>query len=148
LDADIKECFDNIHHEYLLRKLDTTKMYTAQIKSWLSAGVLHHTNDEPCLANKSGTPQGGVLSPLLMNVALHGMEMFLQKSFSRNKVKIIRYADDFVVMGHSLEDILKSQQLIEEFLKPIGLRLSEKKTRIGHTMEEKKGTQGPVGLDF
>jgi len=83
-----------------------------------------------------------------MNVALHGMEVFLQKSFSRNKVKIIRYADDFVVMGHSLEDILKSQQLIEEFLKPIGLRLSEKKTRIGHTIEEKKGTQGPVGLDF
>lgn len=148
LDADIEGCFDNIKHEHLLKKLNTTKMYTEQIRSWLKAGILDYTSTEKVIINESGTPQGGIISPLLSNVALHGMEYLLLKNFSRNGVKVIRYADDFVVMSHTLNDVIKSKNLIEEFLEPIGLKLSKEKTRIGHSMEVKEGTQGPIGLDF
>merc|ERR1712161_91231 len=95
-----------------------------------------------------GTSQGGVLSPLLMNIALHGMEKHVIKEFSRNEVKVIRYADDFVVFGKTLENVQKAEKLISGFLKPIGLNLSEEKTRIGHSMREMSGTTGSIGLDF
>jgi len=95
-----------------------------------------------------GTPQGGVLSPLLMNIALHGMENYVTKEFGRNRIKVVRYADDFVIFGQTLKDVQKAEKLVSEFLKPVGLRLSEEKTRIGHSMENKPGTTGPIGLDF
>jgi RNA-directed DNA polymerase len=75
LDADIEGCFDNIQHEYLLRKLNTTNMYRNQIRAWLKAGILDHTEKEAGPPNETGTPQGGIISPLLSNIALHGMEM-------------------------------------------------------------------------
>lgn len=98
--------------------------------------------------NTQGTPQGGVISPLLSNIALHGLEKHTLKGFSRDAIKLIRYADDFVVMGKELKDIARAKGLVEEYLKPVGLKLSESKTRIGHTMGDKEGTTGPVGLDF
>jgi len=99
-------------------------------------------------ANTQVIPQGGVISPLLSNIALHGMERHVVNFFGRDKVKLIRYAGDFVVMGKNLKDILKAKKLVEEFLQPIGLKLSESKTRIGHTMEKIQGMEGPIGLDF
>ncbi len=75
LDADIAECFDKIDHEALLIKLDTFPKFKKQIKAWLKAGIL----DSLDLKNPTaGTPQGGVISPLLCNIALHGLEKHLK----------------------------------------------------------------------
>ena len=148
LDADIEKCFDRIDHEYLLTQLNTTKRFHNQIKSWFKTGIMRKTSEESSEINKAGIPQGGVLSPLLMNIALHGMETAVENEFGRNKVKLVRYADDFVVFAKTLNDVLKAKDIITKFLKPIGLNLSEEKTRIGHSMENKPGTFGPVGLDF
>jgi retron-type reverse transcriptase len=66
LDADIKGCFDNIDHEYLLGKFNTLKMFKAQIKSWLNLGIIDSKEEFSCETNEVGIPQGGVISPLLM----------------------------------------------------------------------------------
>ncbi len=147
LDADIKGCFDNISHEYLLNKLSTMRMVERQIKSWLEAGILDTSgNSEGRIEeNTVGTPQGGTLSPLLANIALDGMEKRLYEEL-RNKVRIIRFADDFVVFSDKLENVLASKKILAQYLKPIGLEFSKEKTRIGHTMTPYEG-QKP-GLDF
>ena len=148
LDADIKKCFDNIDHEYLLNKLNTISMFKAQIQSWLKAGIMDSTENDSSAINDMGTPQGGVLSPLLMNIALHGMETHVIKNFGRDKIKVTRYADDFVIFGKTLKDVQKVEKLVKEFLKSAGLNLSTEKTRIGHSMEKKPGTTGHSSLDF
>lgn len=99
--------------------------------------------------NEAGTPQGGVLSPLLMNIALHGLENHISERFlKKHSVKVVRYADDFIVFSNYHGCILEAKELISEFLSPIGLSLSEEKTRIGHSMERLPGTEGPPGVDF
>jgi RNA-directed DNA polymerase len=148
LDADIEKCFDKIDHQYLINKLDTISMFKHQIWSWLKAGIMDSTENDSSEINEMGTPQGGVLSPLLMNIALHGMENYVTKEFGRNKIKVIRYADDFIIFGKTLKDVQKAEKLVTEFLKPVGLNLSAEKTRIGHSMEKKPGTSGLIGLDF
>jgi len=149
LDADIEKCFDNIDHEYLVNKLNTIKMFEHQIQSWLKAGIIDYVNKDFSEINDSGTPQGGVLSPLLMNIALHSMESYITNELGkRNQIKIVRYADDFVIFGKTLKNVQKAKQRTSKFLKPIGLNLSEAKTRIGHSMEKKPGTSEPIGLDF
>lgn len=148
LDADIEGCFDNIDHTYLINKLDTISMFKNQIWSWLKAGIMHASEKESSDVNEAGTPQGGVLSPLLMNIALHGMETHVMKPFGRNEIKVVRYADDFVISSKTLENIQSAEKLVVEFLKPVGLRLSKDKTRIGHSMSKLPGTSDPVGLDF
>lgn len=148
LDADIENCFNSIDHQYLINKLNTISMFKNQIWSWLKAGIMDSTENDSSEINDTGTPQGGVLSPLLMNIALHGMEKHVTGKFGRNKIKVVRYADDFVIFGKNLQDVQKAEKLVSEFLKPVGLRLSEEKTRIGHSMEIKAETSGPVGLDF
>jgi RNA-directed DNA polymerase len=65
-----------------------------------------------------------------------------------NEVKVIRYADDFVIFGKTLQNAQEAKKLVIEFLTPVGLRLSEEKTRIGQSMEAKPGTTGPIGLNF
>ena len=62
--------------------------------------------------NETGTPQGGVLSPLLMNIALHGLEERLVTTFKRNEIKVIRYADDFVIFGKSLETVHRVEEVV------------------------------------
>lgn len=149
LDADIEKCFDEIDHKHFVNKLNTIKMFEHQIRSWLKAGILDSMDKDSSEINDSGTPQGGVLSPLLMNIALHGMENYVTKELGkRDQIKVIRYADDFVIFGQTLEDVQRAKELTIEFLKPVGLNLSETKTRIGHSMEKKPGTSGPIGLDF
>ena len=114
LDADISKCFDKIDHQKLLDKVDTFPSLRRQIKAWLKAGIIEGNSWYP---TSEGTPQGGIISPLLANIALHGMEQHLQKVLPRRcptingkKLDIktpflVRYADDFVVLHSNLEDI-------------------------------------------
>src|SRR5881394_3548323 len=104
LDADIKGCFDNIDHQALLEKLRTYPAMRRLVKGWLKAGVMEALELSPTPA---GTPQGGVVSPLLANIALYGMEEALVNAYMgekktlkarRSAPKLIRYADDFVVL--------------------------------------------------
>ena len=94
-DADIKGAFDHISHEALLRKLHTYPQLHRLIKGWLQAGVMEGVDFSP---TGSGTPQGGVISPLLMNVALHGMEQAMAEAkYQHGKPTMVRYADDFLL---------------------------------------------------
>ena len=95
LDADIKGCFDHIDHAALLEKLMTYPAMRRSIRAWLKAGIVEGCDFSP---SNEGTPQGGVISPLLANMALHGMEEALQQAYTvkEGKPALIRYADDFV----------------------------------------------------
>jgi len=132
LDGEIKGCFDKINHDYLLEKLNQSNMISTQIKSWLKAGIFCDFKNVE--SNIEKTPEGGILSPLLSNIALHGMENAVKSKFGE-KLKLIRYSDDFLVLGKNLEDVKESKIIIENFLKPIGLELSCEKTSISHSLE-------------
>ncbi|WP_193372664.1 group II intron reverse transcriptase, partial [Planktothrix rubescens] len=107
-------------------------------------------------ATETGTPQGGVISPLLANIALDGMMSLVRSLFpkktsnNKNYATVIRYADDFVVISPQLEVIQQCQVAIEEWLKPVGLELKPAKTRICHTLKEieVKGEKVAPGFDF
>lgn len=98
--------------------------------------------------NELGTPQGGVISPLLANISLHGMEGLVLKEFGRDRVKVIRYADDFIITSKLLKDILKAKKIVEDFLQGINLELSEAKTRIGHSLKPMESNNNRIGFDF
>ena len=136
LEGDIRGCFDNFSHSWFLKHIPVDK---AVLRQWLEAGYI----DEGSLfETRAGTPQGGVISPVLANMALDGLEAAVHASAGswrarrEAKLNVIRYADDFVVTGAS-EDVLKSQVLpaIRRFLAERGLELSEEKTRITHISE-------------
>src|SRR5256884_7286311 len=112
LDADLKGCFDNIDHEALLRKLNTYPALRRVIRTWLKAGAVDNGVFEQ---TTSGTPQGGVISPLLANIALHGMETTLLEAYQRKEGKpnFVRYADDFVVFHPTDEGVKKAQAVLE-----------------------------------
>jgi len=146
LDADISKCFDRIHHDVLLAKLNTFPVLRRQIKGWLKAGVLDGNKLFP---TKEGTPQGGVISPLLANIALHGMEQRINQAFPergiwskgkqvgrQNAAHLIRYADDFVIIHEELAVVQQCQQIITEWLLHLGLELKPSKTRLTHTLTE------------
>jgi RNA-directed DNA polymerase len=141
LDADISKCFDCINHEALLNKLNTFPTIRRQIRAWLKAGVI---NRGIFADTSEGTPQGGVISPLLANIALHGMENRI-KQVSKNAF-LIRYADDFVILHENLSVVERCQEIIAEWLKSMGLELKPSKTRLAHTLNEHEG-QKP-GFDF
>ena len=138
--ADIKGCFDNIDHKMLINEMDSkTKRF--MVEQWLKAGIMDkqefHTSD-------IGTPQGGIISPLLANIALDGMERHLYdqlrknyqaKELNKGQIRIVRYADDFVVMHHNKAVIEYSKIIIAEWLAKRGLKLSEEKTKIVHSNE-------------
>jgi RNA-directed DNA polymerase len=156
LDADISKCFDKIDHAYLLKKLQCSSSVRNQVKAWLEAGIMDKgAFDKPV----AGTPQGGVISPLLANIALDGMIRDLEKQFpkvkgknAQNPIRIIRYADDFVVLHPELKVIYKAKEAIETWLKPVGLELKPEKTRICHTLNElivpESELTVPPGFDF
>jgi len=97
LDADISGCFDAINQEELLKKLKTFPQMRQIIKAWLKAGVIDNDVFTP---TEAGTPQGGVISPLLANIALHGMETAITEGMKYREIKpiLVRYADDFVIL--------------------------------------------------
>jgi RNA-directed DNA polymerase len=151
LDADIKGCFDNIAHEALLEKLHTYPAMRRLITGWLKAGVMEAVELSP---TNAGTPQGGVVSPLLANIALYGMEEALLEAYTRgNKApsarrgapQLIRYADDFVVLHAQEAEVKKAQQIIAAWLQGIGLEVKPSKTRLTHTLHEYEGN---VGFNF
>lgn len=144
LDADIKGCFDNINQEALLQKLKTYSSMRHVVKAWLKAGVLEGTDFSP---TEMGTPQGGVVSPLLANIALHGLEMAAASVCRNRKGKpiLVRYADDFVILHPDKEMLDKATEAVTNWLKDMGLFLSPKKTRITHTLHKYEGN---VGFDF
>ena len=134
LEGDIKSCFDHINHEWLLANIPMDKVI---LEKWLKAGFieqnLFHPTDE-------GTPQGGIISPVLANMTLDGLERNLKERFSKNKpspkVNFARYADDFIVTAKSKE-LLENEVLpvIQTFLEERGLELSKEKTKITHIDE-------------
>jgi RNA-directed DNA polymerase len=138
LDADISKCFDRISHEYLLRKLNTSPTLKWVIHAWLKAGWVYEGIREE---SDSGAPQGGPISPLLCNVALHGMESRMTQLAdslkgdqlkNRSSLTFVRYADDFVCLHPEKEVIERAKVILQEWLKKAGLEISEKKTRITH----------------
>ena len=143
LDADISGCFDNIDHGPLLAKLP---VFTTTLRQWLQAGVVEVGFFSP---TDRGTPQGGVISPLLANVALDGMERLFDAEDGKGRPKapafrkgsnkgiaVIRYADDFVITAPAREVLeTYARAKVEKFLEERGLVLSEAKTRIVHITE-------------
>jgi len=161
LDADIAKCFDRINHEVLLQKLNTTPAIARQVRAWLKSGMLDRGDWFP---TEEGTPQGGVISPLLANIALHGLEEYIKqwaetwkgykdenghrlgKSTKRQTISLIRYADDFVVLHKDKSVIQQAKGLITNWLHGLGLELKESKTRICHTLKREDGKE--AGFDF
>jgi RNA-directed DNA polymerase len=143
-DADIKGCFDNINHKALLKKLNTYPQMRQTIKGWLKAGVMEGLDLTP---TEKGTPQGGVISPLLANVALHGLEQLIGQGYRRMDERpfLVRYADDFVVLHSDKDTLDKATTQITTQLVDMGLVLSPTKTRVTHTLHPQ---QGNVGFDF
>jgi len=143
LDADIEKCFDKISHSALLNKLQTIRPITKLIRDWLKAGIM---DNGKMSFPETGAPQGSILSPLLMNIALHGLEQAITSSKPKyNRPAIIRYADDLVILHHDLNGLEQARQETEEWLAKMGLRLKPSKTSITHTLIP---YQGQVGFDF
>jgi RNA-directed DNA polymerase len=144
LDADIKGCFDNIDQEKLLDKMHTYAAMRQAVKGWLKAGVLVNEVFTP---TATGTPQGGVVSPLLANMALHGMEELIAQGFKSyaEKPLMVRYADDFVIFHSNKETLEEAKRKVELFLEDMGLYLNARTTRITHTLTPYEGN---VGFDF
>ena len=152
LDADIAKCFDRIDHDALLVKLGTFPSLRRIIRGWLRAGVLENRVMTP---TTTGTPQGGVISPLLANIALHGLETAIIKAFPAMptvdgkrtlwRPKVVRYADDFVVLHRDPKTIEKCREVAAQWLSKLGLELKPEKTHITHTL---KKSEHPPGFNF
>jgi RNA-directed DNA polymerase len=151
LDADIAKCFDRINHAALLTKVHTSPSLRRQLQAWLKAGVLDHGQLFP---TEEGTMQGGDISPLLANIALHGLETIIVQTFPRsgsrgfNPPNVIRYADDFVILHENREVVKRCQDVAAEWLQEMGLELKPSKTRITHTLTVPEGTPGFDFLGF
>lgn len=150
-DADIRKCFDEIDQEALLEKMGTFPLMKRQIAAWLKAGVMEgygNSSKETALyPTTKGTPQGGVISPLLANIALHGLENHLSDfvaklpmksheganrgtSTKRKALAVIRYADDFVLIHRNKEILELCIAETREWLKKVGLKISEEKSAL------------------
>jgi len=146
LDADLAAAFDKIDHSHLLAQLGSFPARD-MIRDWLKAGVFEA--GKGFAPTEEGTPQGGVISPCLLNVALHGLE---EAAGVRHKTSgahagetmpgspvAVRYADDVIVLCHSQEQAEQVKARLAEWLAPRGLAFNEDKTKIVHLEE---------GLDF
>ena len=132
LEADIKACFDEISHPWMLKHIPMDKVI---LEKWLKSGFVEEGKLFP---TGKGTPQGGIASPTLANMVLDGLEQTVRNSYprrmrggERSKINVIRYADDFIITAKSkelLEDVIKP--VVIEFLKERGLSLYEEKTKI------------------
>ncbi len=138
LDADLSAAFDRIDHDHLLSSLGSFPA-RGLVARWLKSGVVERDWFTP---TEEGTPQGGVVSPLLMNVALHGMEQAAGVRYRKlgtehaqtveGTPSLVRYADDFVVMCYSRDQAEQVWHRLAQWLAPRGLTINEDKTRIGH----------------
>jgi RNA-directed DNA polymerase len=145
LDADLAAAFDKIAHDHILAMIGTFPA-RGMIRAWLKAGVVEHGRLH---RTEEGTPQGGVVSPVLLNVALHGMEQAAGVRYHTTgraagwtmagSPVLIRYADDLIALCHSRDEALEVKDRLASWLAPRGLSFNEDKTRIV-TLEE--------GFDF
>ncbi|MCA0254642.1 MAG: group II intron reverse transcriptase/maturase [Proteobacteria bacterium] len=133
LDADIEGAFDNISHDFLVKAIGNFPG-RHWIFAWLKSGVM-----ESCkfTVTTAGTPQGGIISPLLANIALHGIEDVLNITYDKHgrlnqksEYALVRYADDFVICAKTEESCTKAKEIIGNWLNIRGLKLSENKTKI------------------
>lgn len=134
LEGDIKGCFDNINHQWLMTNIPMEK---SVLNQFLKAGFIYKRHLNP---TKAGTPQGGTISPTLANMTLDGIEKLLmvkypKRSKNSNKVNFIRYCDDFIVTANSEEIAREIKNMITVFLKERGLELSDDKTLITNINE-------------
>jgi RNA-directed DNA polymerase len=141
LDADLAAAFDRIDHD---RLLDHLRGFPAKerVARWLTAGMIEKGQYAP---TPEGTPQGGVISPLLMNIALHGMETAAGARYDTRPSRrgwsvpgtpvLVRYADDLVALCHSHEQAQQVKDRLAAWLAPRGLSFNEDKTRIVHLSE-------------
>lgn len=134
LEADLRSFFDTISHEWLEDNIPLEKPILHQ---WLKAGFIDQRTRHP---TDEGVPQGGIISPVIANLTLDGLETELRTRFplcykpeSRTTVHMIRFADDFIITGNS-ERLLRDevQPVVESFLQERGVSLSQEKTRITH----------------
>lgn len=163
LDADIEKCFDRIDHNKLLQKLSTFGLMERQIKAWLKADIMigYQNRPDEIFHSMEGTPQGGVISPLLANIALHGLENHIKRWYATEwfgetgqsrkisirdrmaQIGFARYADDFVITAPTLRDIEQIRKQVKFWLnEEAGLTLSVAKTRV------LKSTEGFEFLGF
>lgn len=140
LDGDLSKYFDTIPHEKLMialkERISDPRMLDL-INQWLKVPIWEDKQFKGGKKNKVGTPQGGVISPLLANIYLHLLDRIVNNPkslFSRAGVKIVRYADDFVMMGKKIESHIKDK--LKELLSRMGLSLNEEKTRLVRAKEE------------
>jgi RNA-directed DNA polymerase len=137
LEGDIKGCFDNISHQWMYNNIPLDKRI---LKQWLKSGFV---KNQELFPTKSGTPQGGIISPILANMVLDGIEEIVNKhNIEKRKMtngvsvnlstrfNFIRYADDWIVTGENPKHLRVIQKEIEEFLNIRGLSLSKEKTHI------------------
>ena len=137
VEGDIKGCFDNISHEHIVNTLKSWKVpsfATRLLKGFLKAKVFHNRE---VFDNETGTPQGGIISPLLANVALTSLDNFIDKNHSwgtgkKKVIPLVRYADDFVIVCKSKTTAVNIKRSIKGHLSKIGLTLSDEKTKITH----------------
>lgn len=125
-DADIKSCFDRINHSWLIEHVPMDKEI---LRKWLAAGYME---GKVLYRTEEGTPQGGIISPVLANLTLDGLERVAQGAApSRSKVNVVRYADDFLVTARTPELLHeKIVPAIKTFLAERGLELSQEKSRV------------------
>ena len=141
-EGDFSACFDTLSHNFILKQIKGFPFYEV-VERFLKAG---YVDNNVFNLTKEGTPQGGLLSPLLANIALHGMEEILNISYHRRasirngkpyeifetkgKYRMIRYADDFVIFARNKEDILEVEGILQPYLEERGLTLALDKTKI------------------
>lgn len=139
LEGDIKGCFDNINHKWLIENIPMDKRV---MKQFLKSGFIYKGTLFP---TENGSPQGGAISSIYANMTLDGLEKLIQNKYHRNtkgnienhyraktKVNLVRYADDFIITANSKEIAGELKILVSEFLKDRGLELSKEKTTITH----------------
>lgn len=140
-EGDFQGCFDNLNHNFILEQI---KKFPAKntIEKWLKTG---YVDNKVFHTTESGTPQGGIISPLLANIALHGLEeeigvKYMWKKPSKHHpdgfhlvktpYSVVRYADDFVILCESKEEALSMYEKLQPYLDKRGLKLAEDKTKI------------------
>jgi RNA-directed DNA polymerase len=154
LDADIQKCFDTIDHDLLLKKLNTFSIIEKQVQLWLKAGVMEGYTQRPkseLTVSHVGVPQGSIISPLLANIALHGLETACKEHYAnqlwsgdksiakrdrRAACSIVRYADDFIAITRTENELQGLRDFIVTWLETeTGLKLSEERTKMRRSTE-------------
>lgn len=129
LEADIQACFDRISHDWLMKHIPLPENI---LRQWLKSGYMESST---LYDTDEGTPQGGIISPILCNMTLDGLEALVinGRNKKQRKLNIIRYADDFVITGASPDYLLQEiKPALERFLLERGLQLSQEKTQLSH----------------